>query len=116
MDKLRLNKKAFEFAKKQIQLNNVDKSNESWDIDEPGPGYKEQYLSDHGIEQYSNWFLAINENENESSKARFEFPIGNFQEIFRNGIVAAEKRAAQYHHSEILKAAQELLMLIDKKV
>lgn len=115
MKNLILNKKALEFAKLLISDGTVDRSLDSWEIDEPGEAYEDQYIAAHGYEAYGNWFLAINPEEDFGTKAHFEFPIGNFQEIFRSGVIAAEKRASEFHHSEIAQAAKELLDLIDIK-
>ena len=69
-----------------------------------------------GYEDYGKWFLATLVGTDTDTKEHYEFPVGNFKEIFRSGIIAAKHRAAQFGHREIEQAASELLEMIDKDV
>lgn len=113
MSRLKVNQRALEYAKKLIQQGKLNIERDSWEQAQPTPASEDQFLENHSYEEYGNWFLAVNEDENEDTKARYEFPIGNFNEIFRSGVIAAEARAGQYHHSDIEAAAKSLLDLID---
>src|SRR3990167_407289 len=112
--KLVVNDAAFSFAQQLIKQGRVNKDRDNWMANEPTPESEDLFLADHSFDEYGRWFLAIDEAASEDTKDRYEFPIGNFHEIFRSGVLAAEKRAGQYKHEEIEDAAKALLSLIDK--
>lgn len=114
MSKLKLNQSALDFAKKLIEFGQRNKDENNWMANEPTPESEDVFLSKNTFDNYSNWFLAINEDTLQDTKERYEFPIGNFYEIFRSGVLAAEKRAGQYGHKDIENAAKELVDLIDR--
>jgi hypothetical protein len=112
---LNVNESAFSFAKKMIERGNVNRDENNWLANEPTPESENNFLKENSFREYGNWFLALNEEANEDTKERYEFPLGNFDQIFRSGVIAAERRAAQYGHSEIEDAAKALLNLIDRR-
>ncbi|WP_345750693.1 hypothetical protein [Microbacterium rhizophilus] len=57
--------------------------------------------------------LGIDRDANEETKARYEFPFGDYEKVHRCAVISMESRAAQYDHDDIAKAAKELLELID---
>lgn len=114
MKNLKLNNKAFDFAKKLIQFGQVNRDENNWMANEPTPESEDVFLNENSFDDYANWFLAVNEDASEGTKERYEFPIGNFSEIFRSGVLAAEKRAGQYGHKDIEDASKELVSLIDR--
>ncbi len=67
------------------------------------------------MEQYGLWHLAINDDKRPEDKGYYEFPIGDFINILRSGVIVAEHRAGQYGHADIERAVKELLNLIDAK-
>ncbi|MDF2698151.1 MAG: hypothetical protein K0S65_6534, partial [Labilithrix sp.] len=46
---------------------------------------------------------------------RYKFLYGDFAEVHRCGLLAAESRAGQYKHTDIEKAAHELHDMIDAR-
>lgn len=110
---LKLNKEALEHAKKLIEQGKINLSEGTWTEDKPSPSEGDEYLEDHNYNQYGQWFLGIAEDTNADTKEHYEFPIGNFEEVYRSGIIAAKQRAAQWKHKEIEKAADQLLDMID---
>src|SRR3990167_2378714 len=113
MKSLKVNSTSFDFAKQLIRQSKVNKDENNWLVNEPTPESEDLFLADHSFEEYGRWFLAVNEDSDPETKERYEFPIGNFDEIFRSGILTAEKRALQYKHNEVAEAAKALLKLID---
>lgn len=111
--KLKLNPEAFEYARYLISQGNVNCQQENWHANKPTPEQEDLYLQDHSLHDYGNWFLAINTIEDDNTKKHFEFPIGNFKDIYRSGIIAAKERAARYKHFDIEQAAAKLLDIID---
>lgn len=115
MKNLVVNQSAVEFLRDLIQQGMVNTNRDNWTEDQPSAEDGKQYLNDHTFEEYGNWFLAVNEDANPDAKERYEFPVGNFREVFRSGVIAAEHRAGQYGHSDVEAAAKDLLNLINKK-
>ena len=83
-------------------------------MNEPIADSEDRFLNDHTMEEYEQWFLATNDAYDRHTKEHYEFPIGDFNEIYREGLITAKKRAAQYKHDLVEYAADELLRLIDK--
>ena len=111
-----LHKDALEYAKELIKKGRVNCDVHNWTIDQPTPIEKDSFLADHNFSDYGRWFLAVREKTPENTREHYEFPLGNFREIYRSGIVSAKARAGQYRHEKIEKAASELLELIDKTI
>jgi len=112
---LKLHKEALDYAKKLIQDGKVNLSEGTWTQDKPNPAEGDAYLTDHNFNQYGKWFLGLAADTKADTKEHYEFPIGNFKEIYRSGVVAAKQRAGQWKHYDIEKAAGELLKMIDAK-
>jgi hypothetical protein len=71
------------------------------------------FIEQHGFEEYAKWHLGINDEEAEHTKGRYEFPYGNFKDVHRCGVLSAESRAGQYKHFDIETAAAHLHGMID---
>ncbi len=108
-----LNDKGAEYARGMIQQGRFDLEGD-WASNQPTSADGDAYLADHSFEEYGNWFLGVNPDAGPNTKERYEFPVGNFKQIFRSGVIAAEQRAGQYHHEDIKKAAHELLEMMPK--
>ncbi len=107
--KTRLNKSAYEHAKKligeeQVLLDERD----DWSEHRPSTRQENQFIREHGFEEYGKWHLGINEQESEQSKGRYTFPYGDFERVHRCGVIAAESRAGQFKHFDIENAAAHL--------
>ena len=108
---LKLNQKAFEYAKQLIQQGRVDTQGD-WNTNKPTPASEDEFLKTKGYTEYGKWFLGENTDADQNTKARYEFPFGNFKKVLRSGLIAIEQRAGQYHHEEIKQAAKTLLDLL----
>jgi len=113
---LKFHRDAFEYAKELIHQGKVNCSKYSWTVDQPTPDDENEYLKEHGLKEYGKWFLGTKEETKKDTKEHYEFPIGNFKEVFRSGVIAAKHRAAQFKHSAIEQAASELLEMMDKDI
>lgn len=113
---LKFHRDAFEYAKELIRKGKVNCSRYSWTVDQPTPDDEDEYLKEHDFLEYGKWFLGTKEDTDKETKGHYEFPIGNFKEVFRSGVIAAKHRAAQFKHSDIEKAASELLEMIDEDI
>ena len=113
-ENLQFNQEAFEHAKKLIRQGKINIMLDAWITNQPTPDGENQYLTDHNFNEYGNWFLATQDGTGTNTKEHYKFPIGNFKEIFRSGLIAAKKRAAEFKHYEIEQAASELLDIMDQ--
>jgi hypothetical protein len=108
---VKLNTKAVVFAESLIKQGRVNRTSD-WNNNKPTSENGDAYLENHTHEDYGKWFLGIDPDTDPQTKEHYSFPIGNFKELFRSGIIAAEQRAGQYHHNDIREAARKLLNMI----
>lgn len=111
---VQLNDKALAHARKLIRNGDVVRD-ERDDWSEHALPAKEEtaWREKHGWDAYAEWHLGIDTDENEETKAHYEFPVGDYAKVHRCAIISMESRAAQYDHDSIARAAKELLDLID---
>ncbi|MEL5990623.1 hypothetical protein ACOKGD_04895 [Microbacterium phosphatis] len=111
---VKLNEAALRHARKLIRDGEVVRDERDAWSEHALPARKETaWREEHGWDAYARWHLGIDTEANEETKARFEFPVGDYGKVHRCAVISAESRAAQYDHTEIAKAAKELLELID---
>jgi hypothetical protein len=111
---VKLNKVAFEHAKKLISQGKVAKDErDDWSEHQPSPDEENTYLDKHGWDEYAQWYLGVDDDQNEETKGRFKFPYGDFTKLHRCGVISAESRAAQQDYSDIEKAVAELHERLD---
>ena len=110
-----LNTDAVEHARELIRAGKVD-SNDlgDWSAEKPTAEGEDVFIANNGWDAYAKWHLGIDEEADPRTKKAYSFPYGDFVEVHRAGVIAAESRAGEYKHTEIEKAAKELLDLIDK--
>jgi hypothetical protein len=114
VDRVRLNKEAFAYCQAIIKGKRVIvDSRGSWKNHQPSAADENEFIQQHGFGEYAKWHLGIDQSFSENTKARYKFPVGDFQNIHRCALLAAQGRARQYRHEEIEKAAAELLQMID---
>ena len=111
---VKLNEEALKYAKNLIKDGKYVTGTD-WSETQPSPEEESDYLDSNDWDAYSKWFLGLNTEDSEDEKGRYEFPYGDFQKVHRSGVIAAKQRAAQYEHTEIEKAADELMDMIDKR-
>ncbi len=103
-----LNQKGFEFVRQMIQQGQFNTEGD-WASNQPSAEEGDAFLANNSYDEYGKWFLGVNPDTDPNTKEHYEFPVGNFKQIFRSGVIAAEQRAGQYHHEDIKAAAKELL-------
>ena len=107
---VKLNRKGYEHARKLIEQGKVDRDS-SWSFSTED---EDKILGDNNWSEYAKWFLAVDDDYDADTKAHYKFPYGKNGKVYRRGVIAAKQRAAQHGYSEIEKAADRLLQLIDK--
>lgn len=86
----------------------------SWGDANPETDEENRFLERHDLPDYALWHLAEDPEAGEDTKGRYRYPYGDFRRVHRSGLVAARQRAAQNDHSEVERAAAELLELLDE--
>jgi hypothetical protein len=106
---VKLNRKAYTFAKGLIDEGKfVFDERDDWSEHQPTTQQENEFIEKHGFAEYANWHLGINDEHGEETKARYEFPYGDFKRVHRCGLLVAASRAGQYKHVDIEEAAQKL--------
>jgi hypothetical protein len=68
-----------------------------------------------GFAEYGKWYLGVNSEKPENTKGHHEFPYGDFKDVHRCGVLAAESRAGQYQHYDIENAAAHLHGMMESR-
>jgi hypothetical protein len=111
---MKLNKAAFDHAKRLIGEGKVVlDERDDWSEHQPSTQEENNYIKEHGLADYAKWYLGIDEDEGESTKGRYTFPYGDFENVHRCGLLSAESRAGQYKHTDIELAAAHLHGMLD---
>jgi hypothetical protein len=114
MSKYEVHEAAVRKAKQLIDSGDVDTSTE-WSDAAPSTDDENDLIEQHGYDGYGEWHLALDTTASEDTKGRFAFPYGDFSKVSRAGLIHAKQRAAQYDHSSVEKAADDLLERIDAR-
>ena len=110
----RLNDKAFDFAVRLIsQRRFIADKKGAWMSHHSTRSQENAFIQANGFTAYANWFLAIDDRHPTDSKARYKFPLGDFERVHRCGLLAIKSRAHQYGYQEIEAAAIRLLKMIE---
>ena len=112
---LLLNRDAVAYAEELIRAGSVVRDERGgWKDVEPTTTEENEFIRQNGLQAFGRWHLGIDDEKAEGTKARFEFPYGDFRNVFRSGLLAAESRAGQYKHPDIEGAAKQLLNMLGK--
>jgi arylsulfatase A-like enzyme len=79
----------------------------------PARHAEKQFIDRHGLSEFGKWHLGEDDEEAEGSKRRYRFPYGDFSNVHRCAVLAAESRAGQYKQTDIELAAADLHGLLD---
>ncbi|MEQ8671575.1 MAG: hypothetical protein RLP44_23885 [Aggregatilineales bacterium] len=109
-----MNSEAVKHAKHLIK-NDDYITDTDWSASQPDADEENKELDKQGWGEFSKWYLGIDTDSSKKTKGRWEFPYGDFKKVHRAGVIAAKQRAAQYDHTEIAQAADELLQILDKR-
>jgi hypothetical protein len=113
---VKLNKRAFDYAKELINEGKVIRDErDAWSEHQPSAEQENEFIRAHGFDEYGKWHLGIDEEENEDTKGRYKFPYGDFENVHRCGVLAAESRAGQYKYHDIENAAAHLHGMIENR-
>jgi hypothetical protein len=111
---VKLNERAYEHARKLIENGKaVLDERDDWSEHQPSAEQENRVIEQHGIAEYQKWHLGVDETKGENSKGRYKFPFGDFRNVHRCAVIAAESRAGQYKYLDIESAAAHLHGMLD---
>jgi hypothetical protein len=111
---VKLNKQAFDHAKELIGKGCVMvDERDAWSEHQPSAEEENEFISEHGFDEYAKWHLGIDDAEGKETKGRYKFPYGDFKNVHRCALLSAESRAGQYKHYDIENAAHQLHGMIE---
>ena len=103
------NERAFDHARDLIAVGKyVIDDRDAWSEHQPSARQENDYIERHGIPEYARWHLGIDDEVDENRKGRYKFPYGDFQDVHRCGLLAAESRAGQRKYYDIELAVAHL--------
>ena len=107
------NPEAVEFARQLIEDGRyvLDKHGD-WDQVNPDTNEQDNFVREHGMKAYGNWHLGVKVGGSYNEKSVYSSPYGDFHKVYRSGLIAAQERAAQYHHGAVEQAAKDLLAML----
>jgi hypothetical protein len=85
-----------------------------WADVQPRAAEQNAFLKAHGWAEYASWHLALTDGAPDETKARYAFVFGDFHRLHRMGLIACYYRAAEWEHTEVMRAAHNLLLYLDK--
>jgi hypothetical protein len=85
-----------------------------WNRVQPRAADQNAFLKNHSWKDYAKWHLALTDDANDETKARYAFVFGDFTRIHRMGLIACLYRAAEWEHKAVERAAFRLLQRLDK--
>ena len=113
---VKLNQCAYEYAKRLIEQGKcVNDERDAWSDHHPSTQTENDFIEENGFCEYGKWFLGINDEYSEDRKRHYEFPFGDFENVHRCGILAAQSRACQEKYFDVEDAAADLLAVIEKQ-
>jgi hypothetical protein len=111
----KLNRTAYEHAQQLIRDGHaVIDERDDWSEHQPTAEQENRFIEQHGWGEYAKWYLGIDGSEREGTKGRHKFPYGDFENVHRCGVLAAESRAAQRNYDDIAKAAAHLQGMLEE--
>jgi hypothetical protein len=114
MGTVKLNQRAYDHAKQLIADDKyVLDERDDWSEHRPTAAQENQYIEQHGIGEYARWYLGTDSEHPPDKKGHYKFPYGDFEDVHRCGVLAAESRAGQYKHFDIERAAAHLHGMLD---
>jgi hypothetical protein len=113
MAEYRVNKRGVAKARELIDARQY-RVRSRWADVQPRAAEQNRFLKASGWAEYAYWHLALNDGASDDTKARYAFVFGDFRRLHRMGLIACYYRAAEWEHTEVMLAAHNLLVYLDK--
>ena len=106
---VKLSRRAYDHAQQLIREGSVVlDERDDWSEHQPSAAEENAFIEEHGYGEYGKWHLGIDDEAPEDTKGHYKFPYGDFEDVHRCGVLAAESRAGQRKYDDIESAAAHL--------
>jgi hypothetical protein len=103
---VRLHNHGYDHAKRLVADGKVVLDDrDAWSEHQPTAAEENAFIEAHGYAEYGRWHLAVDDERARDVKGRYKYPYGDFADVHRCGVIAAESRAAQQDHRDVQTAA-----------
>jgi hypothetical protein len=115
---VKLNQRSYQYAQRLIENRRcVLDRKDDWTDHRPSRHAEKKVLERKGgIAEFRRWHLGEDDEQEETSKSRYKFPYGDFANVHRCAVLAAESRGGQYGYTDIELAAAHLRTLLDAMI
>jgi hypothetical protein len=111
---VRLNTPGYNHAKKLIAAGKVVVDDrDAWSEHQRSASEENAFIEAHGYAAYGRWHLAIDDDHSPETKGRYKFPYGDFVDVHRCALLAAESRAGQRKYTDVELAAAHLHGMVE---
>jgi hypothetical protein len=111
---VKLSRRAYDFAQQLIKEGHaVVDERDDWSEHQPSAEEENEFIEAHGWSEYGKWHLGVDDDAGEETKGHYKYPYGDFKDVHRCGVLAAESRAGQRGHQDIELAAAHLHGMLD---
>jgi hypothetical protein len=112
---VKLNRNAYEYAQDLIRAGHrVLDERDDWSEHQPSAAQENSFIEEHGWGAYGRWHLGIDSEKGKETKAHYKFPYGDFKDVHRCAVLAAESRAGQRKYQDIELAAAHLHGMLEE--
>jgi hypothetical protein len=108
-----VNKQAVRYARQLIDGRQYVLDSD-WGRVQPKAAAANEFLEEHGWDEYARWHLGLTDGAKDETKARYAFVYGDFRRIHRSGLIACVYRASEWRHKAVELAAHDLLQRLDR--
>jgi hypothetical protein len=112
---VKLNRTAYDYAQELIRAGHrVLDERDDWSEHQPSAAEENEFIAEHGWSAYGRWHLGVDEQKNTETKDHYKFPYGDFGDVHRCAVLAAESRAGQRKYADIELAAAHLHGMLEE--
>jgi hypothetical protein len=112
---VRLNESGYDHARSLVEdARVVVDERDEWSEHQPSTREENTFIAQHGMRAYARWHLGIDDQQDKDNKGRYKFPYGDFENIHRCALLAAESRAGQRKYTDIQLAAAHLHGMVEE--
>jgi hypothetical protein len=113
---VKLHNPGYDHAKKLIAEGKVVlDERDDWSEHQPSASAENVFIEAHGYARYGRWHLAVDDELDADTKGRYKFPYGDFRDVHRCGVLAAESRAGQRKYTDVQLAAAHLHGMLEER-
>ena len=106
---VKLNNPGYDHAQRLVRERRIVlDERDAWSEHQPSAQQENDFIAEHGWAAYGRWHLAVDDERPKETKGHYKFPYGDFHDVHRCGVLAAESRAGQRKYTDVGRAAAHL--------